>query len=78
MGAKPVEFHPEALAEAEAALAWYGERSSGAAEGFLTELERAVEAISEAPDRWPRSRLQALSFAAVSLSPCVPREGQVD
>jgi plasmid stabilization system protein ParE len=53
MAAKPVEFHPAALAEAEATVAWYGERSFSAAQGFLTELERAIQAISEAPNRWP-------------------------
>jgi plasmid stabilization system protein ParE len=53
MSGKPVEFHPEALAEAEAALAWYRERSVRAAEAFVSELERAIAAISEAPHRWP-------------------------
>ena len=53
MGGNPVEFHPEALAEVEAAVAWYAERSPSAAVAFITELERAVEAISESPDRWP-------------------------
>ena len=53
MSGKPVEFHPEALAEAEAALAWYQARSPRAAEAFVNELEHAIEAISEAPRRWP-------------------------
>ena len=53
MSGKPVEFHPEALAEAEAAVAWYRERSLRAAKMFVSELERAVTAISEAPYRWP-------------------------
>ncbi len=53
MSGKPVAFHPEALAETEAALAWYRERSSRTAELFLTELEKAIAAISEAPQRWP-------------------------
>lgn len=52
MSGKPVEFHPEALAEAEAALAWYLERSSRAAEVFLGELEKGIEAVSEGPHRW--------------------------
>ena len=47
MSGKPVEFHPEALAEAEAALAWYRERSLRTAEVFVSELEKAIEAVSE-------------------------------
>ncbi|MGH9454216.1 MAG: type II toxin-antitoxin system RelE/ParE family toxin [Terriglobia bacterium] len=54
MSGKPVEFHPEALAEAEAAAAWYRERSLQAAEAFVRELEDAVSAIRAAPERWPR------------------------
>jgi plasmid stabilization system protein ParE len=53
MSGKPVEFHPEALSEAEAAVAWYRERSLRAAEVLVRELERAIAAISEAPHRWP-------------------------
>jgi len=52
MSGKPVEFHPEALAEAEAALAWYRERSFRAAEAFAVDLAKAVATISEAPQRW--------------------------
>lgn len=52
MPGKPVEFHPEALEEAEAAICWYRERSDPAAAGFKQELERAV-AVAEAPQRWP-------------------------
>lgn len=50
MPGKPVEFHPEALEEAQAAMRWYRERSEPAAVGFMRELERAV---AEAPQRWP-------------------------
>jgi plasmid stabilization system protein ParE len=53
MSGKPIEFHPEAFAEAEAVVAWYRERSLRAAEAFVSELERAIAAISEAPRRWP-------------------------
>jgi len=49
MSGKPVEFHPEALAETEAAVAWYRERSLRAAEAFVGELSEAVATISEAP-----------------------------
>ena len=53
MDVKPVEFHPEALAEAEAALKWYAERSDRAARSLLADLEKAIETISKAPKRWP-------------------------
>ena len=53
MSGKPVEFHPEALAETEAAVAWYRERSFRAAEAFAEEMENAIAANSEAPQRWP-------------------------
>lgn len=53
MTARYLEFHPEAIAEAEAQRLWYDERSHAAAEGFADELEIAFNAIVEAPDRWP-------------------------
>ena len=52
MGGPTLEFHPDADAEAESAVDWYVERSIAAAEGFLDELERAMEQIRDAPDRW--------------------------
>jgi len=55
MSGKAVEFHPEASAEAEAAVHWYRERSTRAAEAFVAEMEKAFAAIAKAPDRWPRS-----------------------
>ena len=42
-----------ALAEAQAAVAWYRERSVRAAEAFVSEIEKAIEGISQAPRRWP-------------------------
>jgi len=53
---RQVEFHPEAAAEAEAALTWYRERSVRAASEFLGELERAIAAILRYPGRWPEMR----------------------
>src|ERR1700690_1054725 len=52
MALKAVGFHPEA-AEAEAAIAWYQQRSTKAAAEFLREIENAIEAIAENPERWP-------------------------
>jgi toxin ParE1/3/4 len=53
MIARQVEIHPEALAEAAAAVAWYGKRSARAPAAFIEENENAVESILEAPNRWP-------------------------
>jgi plasmid stabilization system protein ParE len=52
MPATDLEIHPEALLEADAGVAWYLERSRGAAERFFAEVERAIETILEAPERW--------------------------
>jgi plasmid stabilization system protein ParE len=54
MVARPPELHPEAINEAEAGLLWYLERSRSAAEQFLVALDRAVDQVREAPERWPR------------------------
>jgi toxin ParE1/3/4 len=51
--ARPLEVHPEAVLEAQAAYRWYRDRNSAAAEASLAELDRAVELISETPVRWP-------------------------
>lgn len=49
-----LEFHPDALQDAENAVAWYAERSMRAAERFVGEMETALAAIGETPERWPR------------------------
>lgn len=49
-----VEFHPAARLEVEQTHAWYGARSEAAADGFLLEIESALDEIAEAPNRWPR------------------------
>jgi len=49
----PVEFLPEAAAEAAAARAWYHDRSPNAATAFVVELDAAVERIAEAPRLYP-------------------------
>jgi len=54
MGGRALFLDPEAVVEAEAARDWYAERNPQAAEGFATELEAAVQAIMEAPERWSK------------------------
>ncbi len=53
MSTLPVRFHPEAVAEAEAAVRWYGSKSALAAGQFVQELTRTIDVITEAPGRWP-------------------------
>ena len=50
---KPLELHPQALAEAEAAAAWYAGRDLRVAARFAAELEATLDLIAEAPNRWP-------------------------
>jgi len=67
-----VEIHPDAIQEAAAAVEWYASRSQRAAEAFTAEVDRAVEIISESPERWPaylhatrRYLLRRFPFAVV-------------
>jgi plasmid stabilization system protein ParE len=48
---KPVEFHPEAMAEGDDAISWYAERNRRVALQFVQEIEEAIGKISEAPHR---------------------------
>ena len=51
--AKPVRFHPEAEQEYLAALSWYRERSLSAATNLENAVNKALESIAKAPQRWP-------------------------
>jgi toxin ParE1/3/4 len=53
---KPVRFHAEAEQELLEHEGWYRKRSDVAAQGFLLDLERAIAAVGEAPERWPIGR----------------------
>jgi plasmid stabilization system protein ParE len=53
MTIRQVDIHPDALAEAEAAVAWYAERSSRAPAVFIEEIDNAIQSILNAPKRWP-------------------------
>jgi plasmid stabilization system protein ParE len=51
---RSIQIHPEAFCEeAEAATDWYAHRSRRAAERFLNELSRAIQQVSEHPERFP-------------------------
>src|SRR5258705_6931063 len=69
MPSKKVEFHEEALAEAQAAYDWYATRNAAAAEAFIGELDYAVERIGMFPEastsyvfRNALTRPEAVSF----------------
>jgi plasmid stabilization system protein ParE len=49
---RSVRFHPAALQDAEEAAAWYAERSVRAAARFLDELDRLIDLVSIAPNRF--------------------------
>jgi toxin ParE1/3/4 len=47
-----VRIHPEALAEAEDAVAWYRQRSERAAREFLVELGSTIDRITKNPEQF--------------------------
>ena len=53
MSGTPVRIHPFALEEAEAAIEWYGQRSTRAAGMLLDELDQAINQISVHPGQFP-------------------------
>lgn len=54
MARYPIQFHPEARAEAIEAIDRYRERSPAAAAAFLDEIEIAREAIQDFPETWSK------------------------
>lgn len=46
------EFHPEALAEYEAAALYYAERDPAVAQRFVAAVEDAIDRILDSPTRW--------------------------
>jgi len=50
MSSKPVGLHEEAMAEAQAAYEWYVTKNPAAAEGFINELDQAIEQIGRQPN----------------------------
>jgi len=62
VAAKPLEIHPAALAEFKSALTWYLERSETAAVKFAAELDRVINLIVQAPERWPTGMYNTRRF----------------
>lgn len=55
-------FHPEAVHDIEEARDWYRKRNPRAEEGFLLDLNHAVEQVSAAPHRWPRYKARTRRY----------------
>ena len=53
MGDRPLAFHPEAEAEALAAVEWYARRNLAIATRFREELAAAMKWITVGPTLWP-------------------------
>jgi plasmid stabilization system protein ParE len=49
-----IRLHPLAADEAQTVGRWYRDRNIVVADGFLRELDAAIEGIAEGPERWPR------------------------
>ncbi|MBA3481656.1 MAG: type II toxin-antitoxin system RelE/ParE family toxin [Pirellulales bacterium] len=49
---KPLEFDPDAEGEVAEAYTWYAKRSQRAADGFIAELDAALEAVQQTPARY--------------------------
>jgi plasmid stabilization system protein ParE len=79
MTGRQVELHPEALTEAQEAFYWYKERNPATAAAFRTEIDLAIEAITESPERFPRFLRGTRRFLLhVSVFGCLPHHGRCD
>lgn len=68
----PVRFHPEAVAEADEAAAYYEARKTGLGVDFRKAIAEAVRRIEQAPERWSpltertrRFRLRRFAYAVI-------------
>ena len=53
MAARTVRFHPDAIAEGQAAYEWYRDRNPSAANAFVAELDHAIRQIQDNSEGWP-------------------------
>ncbi len=49
---KPIVFHPDVEKDIESAFEWYEGKSEGLGIRFVSELEKAFDAIRYAPSSW--------------------------
>ncbi len=48
-----IDVHPDVYAELEDSRSWYEERSENLGKEFLDEVDRAINAVQQAPMMWP-------------------------
>lgn len=48
-----IEWHPEAEAEFDADIVWYGDREAGLGDRFETEVLAAIDESADTPETWP-------------------------
>ncbi|HZH83426.1 MAG TPA: type II toxin-antitoxin system RelE/ParE family toxin [Phototrophicaceae bacterium] len=53
MAARSVRFHPDAIAEGQAAYEWYRDRNPSAANAFVAEPDHAIRQIQDNSEGWP-------------------------
>ena len=53
MSRASLDILEDAVDEARAAYRWYLSRSRSAGTWFMEELDRGIEAVTDAPERWP-------------------------
>lgn len=49
-----IEYYPDVVDEAAETRRWYAEIDPALGDSFADELDRALEQIAEAPERWAR------------------------
>jgi toxin ParE1/3/4 len=62
-----LRFFQEAADEIEQIGRWYRDRNEAAESAFLREVDRAVESIMDAPERWPLHRSGTRRFVCPSF-----------
>lgn len=72
---RPPHFFEEAADEIEHERQWYRGRSHTAEDLFLREVDHAIEAIVEAPKRWPKYLAGRFSSSPWRLKASVPVTG---
>lgn len=48
-----LEFHPEAMAEYEFAVAYYEQHQAGLGARFILSIETALQSVVDSPTTWP-------------------------
>lgn len=60
---KPIEYHSGARIDFDESFDWYSERSAGAAIGFASAVDDALDIILDNPGRFPRTHGGCANYA---------------